>query len=174
MATALQSIAGIEREESPELVGNAEIRPAVVDSATATSSSPSTEKRIVPRRRFQKGRIYQRGCKWIGSYRDTEINSKGERLRRTVTFDASVASARAARSALQPYLDRVNVNLPPPPPKGGKTLCDLIEEWKRDVLPNRKLGGVRASLSHIRTYLIPLLGESPLRELNQRTPGVCH
>jgi hypothetical protein len=66
----------------------------------------------VPRLRFQ-----QRGGKWVGSYRDTEINSKGEWIRRTVTVDASVASARAARSALQPYLDRVNVNLPPPPPK---------------------------------------------------------
>ena len=30
---------------------------------------------------------------------------------------------------------------------------------------NRELGGARACLSHIRTYLIPLLGESPLREL---------
>jgi len=51
------------------------------------------------------------------------------------------------------------------PPKGVKTVCDLIEEWKRDILPNRKLGGARASLSHIRSYIIPLLGEKPLHEL---------
>lgn len=140
----------------------------VVDSPPATSSSPSTEKTIVPRRRFQNGRVYRRGGKWVGSYRDMETNSKGERIRRTVTFDASITSARAARSALQPYLDRVNVHLPPPPPKGGKTLCDLIEEWKREILPNRKPGGVRASLSHIRSYLIPLLGKTTLRELNLR------
>jgi integrase len=35
-----------------------------------------------------------------------------------------------------------------------------------EILPNRKPGGARASLSHIRTYLIPLLGDKPLCELN--------
>ena len=141
--------------------------PRVLDFASATSSSPSTEIRIVPRRRFQTGRVYKWGGKWVGSYRESEINPQtGKRTRRTITFGSGVTSERGARSALQPYLDRVNIAAPPAPKKAGKTLCELIEEWKEKIIPNRKDGGARASLSHIRTYIMPQLGETHLRELN--------
>src|ERR1700674_5648938 len=60
----------------------------VVDSAPATSWSPRME-RIMPRRRFQSGRVYQRGTRWVGSYREYEVNPEtGKRARRTITFDA--------------------------------------------------------------------------------------
>jgi len=105
--------------------------------------------------------------KWVGSYRDSETNPEtGKRTRHTVTFPDSVTSERAARSALQPYLDRVNIAPPPTPKKAGKTVCELIEEWKEKIIPNRKDGGARASLSHIRSYIAPQLGETHLRELN--------
>jgi integrase len=134
----------------------------------ATSSPPSTEVRPVPRRRFQKGRVYRRGKKWVGSYRDNEVNPQtGERMRRTVTFDESVTSERAARRELQTYLDRVNLD-PPSPRRGGRTVSELIEEWKETIAPNRKDGGLRATLSHIRAHILPLLGPTPLRELNLR------
>src|SRR5262249_46562733 len=55
---------------------------------------------------------------------------------------------------------------PPVPKKGGKKLSELIEEWKEKIIPNRKDSGARASLSHIRTYITPQLGDTPLRELN--------
>ena len=144
--------------------------PAVVNFAAATSSSPSTEVRIVPRRRFQTGRVYKRGRKWVGSYRDNETNPEtGMRARRTVTFPDSITSERAARSALQPYLDKVNIAPPPSPKKAGKTVCELIEDWKKNILPNWKDGGARAALSHIRTYIIPLLGEKRLLDLDEST-----
>jgi len=127
----------------------------------------------VPRRRFQKGRVYQRGRtqKWVGSFRDDKIDpltGQLKRIRRTVTFDSNVTSRRAALRALQPYLDGVNVD-PPSPKRGGKTVGELVEEWKEEILPNRKPGGARASLSHLRTHIVPLLGKMPLRELNLRT-----
>ncbi len=81
-----------------------------------------------------------------------------------MTFDVSITSERAARAALQPYLDRVNV-APPPPVRAGKKLADLIDEWKLKIIPNRKASGARASLSHIRNYVLPQLGEKPLRDL---------
>ncbi len=134
----------------------------------ATSSSPSTEVRPVPRRRFQKGRVYKRGKKWIGMYYDNEVNPQtGQRIRRTVTFDDGVTSERAARRELQLYLDKVNLE-PPSPRRGGKTVSDLIEEWKQTVAPNRKAAGLRAALSHIRTHIVPLVGSTPLRDLNVR------
>jgi integrase len=121
----------------------------------------------VPRRRFQNGRVFKRGDKWVGSFRDSQTDPEtGKRARRTVTFPESVTSERAARAALQPYLDRVNIAPPPAPRRLGRKLCELIEEWKEKIIPNRKDSGARASLSHIRTYIIPQLGETPLSELS--------
>lgn len=124
----------------------------------------------MPRRRFQSGRVYLRGTRWVGTFRDYETNPEtGKRARRTITFDESVTSERAAKSALQPYLDAYNdkakANLKPSPPRGAKTVKALLDEWTDKILPNRKPGGARASLSHIRTYILPQLGEVSLREL---------
>jgi integrase len=129
------------------------------------------EKAIVPRRRFQKGRVYLRGARWVGTFREYETNPEtGKRARRTVTFDASITSERAAQAALQPYLDRYNekakANLKPVAPQGGKTVRALVEEWTDKIIPNRKLGGARAALSHIRVYIMPLVGAIPLRDMN--------
>ena len=126
----------------------------------------------MPRRRFQAGRVYLRGKRWVGTFREYEANPEtGERVRRTITFDESVTSERAAKAALQPYLDdynaRAKTNLKPSsPPKTGKTVGALIEEWKDKILPNRKPSGARAALSHIRVYILPQIGEIPLRNLN--------
>lgn len=125
----------------------------------------------MPRRRGQGGYVYLRGKSWVGRYREAETDPQtGKRIRRTVTFGPEITSKRAAEAALQPYLDQVRdqtkAMLALAPTKGGgKKLCSLIEEWKEQILPNRKLGGARACESHIRTYLIPLLGEKQLREL---------
>lgn len=131
------------------------------------SSSLGIERRIVPRRRFQKGRVYRRGSKWVGSYREHELNPQtGQRIRRTITFPDSVSSERAARRELEPYLNVVNVAVPIPAKRTGKTLNELVDEWKEKIIPNLKAGTVRAALSHIRTYITPLLGEIPLALLN--------
>ena len=129
----------------------------------------------MPRRRGQQGRVYKRGKRWAGSYRDYEINPRtGKRSRRTITFDDSVSSRVEAIEALQPYLDDYNAKAKAQtktsaPPKGGsRTVSNLIEEWKKDIIPNRKVGAARTSLSHVRTYVIPLLGNKMLRELTVR------
>jgi integrase len=128
--------------------------------------------KIMARRRFQSGRVYQRGSKWVGTFREYEPSPEtGKRARRTITFDESVTSKRAAESALKPYLDDYNRKAkeeakPAAPPKGGKTVGALIKEWTGKILPNRKPGGARTALSHIRVYILPLLGEIPLRDMN--------
>jgi hypothetical protein len=107
----------------------------VVDSAPATSSSPRMEcKTTMPRRRFQSGRVYLRGTRWVGSYREYEVNPEtGKRARKTITFDESVTSKRAAQAALQPYLDdynaRAKADSKPSATRGGKAVRALIEEW---------------------------------------------
>jgi hypothetical protein len=98
--------------------------------------------------------------------------------RRTITFDESVTSKRAARDALKPYLDDYNAKAkanskPAAPQKSVNPLADCgykglvlaeihvaqrnrsdqrhevnTDEWTDKILPNRKLGGARAVLSH--------------------------
>src|SRR5216684_4746561 len=111
----------------------------VIDSAPATSSSPRMESTIMPRRRFQSGRVYLRGTRWVGSYREYEVNPEtGKRARKTITFDATVTSKRAAKAALQPYLDdynaRAKADSKPSAPRGGKAVRALIEEWTDKIL----------------------------------------
>lgn len=133
------------------------------------SSLPSTGRMVVPRRRFQQGRVYRRGKNWVGSYREHEVNPiTGERIRRTITFPDSVTSEREARRELQGHLNLVNDATPSPPKRTGKAVGELVDEWKEKILPNLKDGTVRAAHSHIRTYITPLLGEIPLKDLNVR------
>src|SRR5882762_1036882 len=81
----------------------------VLDSAPATSSSSPRIEKIISRRRFQEGRVYQRGKRWVGTYREYEANpDTGKRARRTITFDETVKSWTAAKKALKPYLDDYN------------------------------------------------------------------
>jgi integrase len=138
----------------------------------ATPSSASTEG-IVPRRRFQRGRVFVRGSRkkvWVGSLREDRLQSDGsiKRIRRSVVLgDASVISRRSALALLQPFLDRVNI-APPPAPKTGKTLLDAVAEWRIHIAPNRKPSSVRASESHLKQHIIPKLGALRLSELNVR------
>jgi len=142
----------------------------MIDSLPATSSPPRIEN-IVSRRRFQTGCVFQRGSRWCGSFREYEANPQtGKRARHTITFDESVTSKRAAEIALKPYLDDYNAKAkanakPAPAARAGKTVA-LIKEWTDKILPNRKPGGARAALSHIRTYILPQLAEVPLRDMN--------
>ena len=122
------------------------------------------------RRRFQTGRVFLRGRKWCGSFREYETNPEtGKRTRHTITFDESVTSERAAKAALRPYLDAYNAkakdNAKPSPPKGGRTVSALVREWTEKILPLRKPGGARAAQSHIRAYILPQLGAIPLSEM---------
>jgi integrase len=134
------------------------------------SSLSSTERNIVPQRRFQRGRVFERNGKWCGSYREHETNPiTGQRIRRTITFGKDVQSERSARRELDKYLDVVNDSVPAPPPKkSGKALRELVEEWQKQILPNFKPSSARAAESHIRTYILPLLGDTLLRDLNVR------
>src|SRR6516165_331464 len=106
----------------------------VVDSAPETSSAPSTRGKIVPRRRGQQGRVYKRGKRWVGLYREYEVDPQtGKRTRRTITFDESVTSRLEALDALRPYLDaynakaKANIKSSPPQKRGCRTLANLIE-----------------------------------------------
>lgn len=94
----------------------------------------------MPRRRFQNGQVYLRGKRWVGTFREYEPNpATGKRTRRKITFDESVTSKRAAEAALKPYLDDYNAKAKaderakPAPPKSGKTVSVIIQEWQEKI-----------------------------------------
>lgn len=128
----------------------------------------------MPRRRFQRGRKFVRGKRqphWFGSYREDTTMSDGtpKRIRRTVKLGpVSSMSKRAATAALQKYLDRVNV-VATPPRKSGKKLKDFTTEWLTQVAVHQADSSIRAVKSHIKTHIIPRLGDCALADVNSRT-----
>jgi len=79
----------------------------------------------------------------------------------------SQLSERAAWAKFQPYLDRVNASVPPPP-KSGMTLEAFVRGWRASVASNLEASTVRAAESHLRVHIVPALGTLGLREVNPK------
>jgi integrase len=145
---------------------------AISTVAGATPSSTSTEV-FVPRRRFQRGRLFVRGSRkkvWVGSFREDKVRPDGSitRIRRSVVLgETASVSRRAALATLQPFLDRVNI-APPPLPKSGKALLEAVADWRIQIAPNLKPSTVRAAESHLKQHIIPHLGTLRLSEFTVR------
>ena len=76
-------------------------------------------------------------------------------------------SERAAWKQFQPFLDATN-EAAKLAPRIGLTLSEFVEEWRRDVAVNLKVGTVRVAESNLRAHLIPRLGELHLTEINTK------
>lgn len=127
----------------------------------------------MPRRRYQRGRIISRGKKrkvWVGIFREDRMKPDGtiHRARRSVVLGTvKHVSKLQAIEALKPYLDAVNL-VAMPKPKAGRTLKNFLEEWKHNVAPTLKPSTVRAAESHLRTHILPTMGETSLTAINTR------
>jgi Phage integrase, N-terminal SAM-like domain len=76
-----------------------------------------------------------------------------------------------AIEALRPYLDAVNL-VAIPKAKAGGILRNFVEEWKRNVAPTLKPSTVRAAESHLRTHILPTMGDMSLAAINTRNVQV--
>ncbi len=127
----------------------------------------------MPRRRYQRGRIISRGKKrkvWVGIFREDRMKPDGtiNRARRSVVLGTvKHVSKLQAIEALKPYLDAVNL-VAMPKPKAGRTLKNFVEEWKRNVAPTLKPSTVRAAESHLRTHILPAMGDLSLTAISTR------
>ena len=127
----------------------------------------------MPRRRYQRGRIISRGKKrrvWVGIFREDRMKPDGtvHRARRSVVLGTvKHVSKLQAIEALKPYLDAVNL-VAVPKPKAGRTLKNFVEEWKRNIAPTLKPSTVRAVESHLRTHILPAMGELSLTAISTR------
>ncbi len=142
------------------------------DRLSAVAPSLVSTGGIVPRRRFQKGRMFKRGKNpvWVGVFREDRVQADGSRKRvqRTVVLGSvSELSRRAASKVFQPHLDRVN-NEVIVPPKSGVTLNTFVREWRSGVAVNLKGSTVRAMESHLRAHILPKLGHLSLSEIDTK------
>lgn len=66
-----------------------------------------------------------------------------------------------ALTEFQQYLDAVNL-VPTPIPKAGRTIRTFADEWEQHVGVNLKPSTLRAIKSHLRTHILPRMGDLPL------------
>src|SRR5215472_7948058 len=127
----------------------------------------------MPRRRYQRGRIISKGKRrkvWIGIFREDRMKPDGTiyRARRSLVLGAVKHMTKLqAIEALRPYLDAVNL-VTMPRPKAGRTLNNFVEEWRRNVALTLKPSTVRAAESHLRTHILPAMGELSLTAATTR------
>ena len=127
----------------------------------------------MPRRRYQRGMLTIRGNtrrKWIGIFRADRFQPDGtiRRVRRKVVLGLVKHMTKLeAIHALQPYLDAVNL-VAIASPTAGRTLKKFVEEWEASVAPTLKPGTVRAAKSHLRTHILPAMGDFSLSAITTR------
>lgn len=143
------------------------------DTVPPATPSPTRARGPMPRRRFQKGRVFPRGNSWCGSYWDypTAQNGLEKPTRRTPKLGPKTLSERSAWKRLQPYLDAVNqANIASAPkPKSDTKLRDFIHEWREQKAVHQRIGSKRAIDSHLRAHIIPRLGDVFLVDINTQT-----
>ena len=121
----------------------------------------------MPRRRYQRGMVVSRGTKrrvWVGKFREDRLRPDGtlHRVQRKVVLGTVKHMTKLeAIHAFQPYIDAVNL-VAIPKPKVGKTLRNFSEEWEANVAPTLKPSTVRAAKSHLKTHILPAMGEQSL------------
>src|SRR5258708_3724923 len=146
-----------------------------IDSDAIVAPAPCNVgmEQSMPRRRYQRGRIISRGKKrkvWVGIFREDRVKIDGtiRRARRSVVLGTvKHVTKLQAIEALRPYLDAVNL-VAIPRAKAGRTLKNFVEEWKHNVAPTLKPSTVRAAESHLRTHILPTMGEMSLTAINTR------
>src|SRR5277367_2479975 len=155
--------------------GNRVCAPAL-DTGAIVSRAPLTAvgmEKNMPRRRYQRGMLTIRGKrrrKWIGTFREDRFQPDGtiRRVRRKVVLGLVKHMTKLeAIQALQPYLDAVNL-VAIASPTTGRTLKKFVEEWEASVAPTLKPGTVRAAKSHLRTHILPAMGDFSLSAITTR------
>jgi integrase len=160
-------------EEHPSVGQPAAVTDKIADAIVSPAPCNVGMEQSMPRRRYQRGRIISRGKKrkvWVGIFREDRVRTDGtiHRARRSVVLGSvKHVSKLQAIEVLRPYLDAINL-VAMAKPKAGRTLKNFVEEWKHNVAPTLKPSTVRAAESHLRTHILPAMGEMSLTAISTR------
>jgi integrase len=122
------------------------------------------------RRRYQTGRIFTRGQNhrrvYVGRWREDVADPDGttRRVERSTVLGtvADLRTLKNAQRAFEPFLAKVNA-VDYRPGKFAK-IGEFAKVWERQVLAHKKPSSIKAAESHLRTYILPWLGEVRLEE----------
>jgi integrase len=91
----------------------------------------------------------------------------GRKCSTCTTNAAKEIGKKEAIESLEPYLKAANATaIPPVTRKTGRTFAQHVEEWQRLVAPTIKPTTARQARSHLRTHVLPVFGEVPIRSIN--------
>ena len=138
-----------------------------------TSAESAVEKRLLMRRRYQKGTLLLRGKReqvWIGRWLDDEVRPDGTIYRKhksCVLGLASELSKREARRELDKLLAPINSGLRSP--RHVITFLEFTERWKRDILIHHKASGQSSENAHLNKWLVPAFGDLCICDIDTQT-----
>jgi integrase len=138
-----------------------------------SGAESAVEKRLLMRRRYQKGTLLLRGKRepvWIGRWLDDEVRSDGTIHRRhksAVLGLASELSKREARRELDKILAPINAGLRSP--RHVITFSEFAERWKQDVMVHHKASGQTSERAHIAKWLVPAFGDCSICDIDTQT-----
>lgn len=125
------------------------------------------------RKRYQRGSVFLRGKfpVWIGRWREDVVTASGETRRvyraEVLGTKRELPTAKLAQRRLDLVLARINA--PSYRPGRTATVAEFAEKWKAAVLAQRKPSTILASKSHLKTHIIPVLGELALDRVGRET-----
>ena len=123
------------------------------------------------RRRYQHGQVFLRGKRppvWVGRWREDVLMSDGEvrRVRKSEVLGTRKAypTKRLALRALEDRLSPIN----DPTYKAMPTIAfrDFADKWQKVVLAQHDPSTQKADRSRLRVHLIPVLGDTQLKDFN--------
>jgi integrase len=121
----------------------------------------------VARRRFQEGQVYKKRKNWIGRWREDIVDANGfvRRVRRARVIGSirELPTKPLVRRRLQQFL--APVNDPAYRPGRIATLVEFAERWQQEVLSQCKRSSINAAKSHLRTHILPTLGNLRLDQI---------
>jgi integrase len=125
------------------------------------------------RRRYQTGRIYERGKKrrvFVGRWREDVIQGDGtiRRVERSIVLGtvAGLKTLKNAQRSFEPIL--AGVNSPDYRPGKFAKMRDFADTWEAQVLAQQKPSSVKAAQSHLKIYIRNWLGEVRLEDFTRQ------
>jgi hypothetical protein len=132
----------------------------------------AVERRLLMRRRYQKGTLLQRGKRellWVGRWLEDEIRTDGTVHRRHKSAPLGAVNELTkpqARRELDKILAPINAGLRTT--RHGITFMEFTERWKTDILIHHKASGQTSERAHISKWLVPALVTFQSRTLTSR------
>jgi integrase len=133
----------------------------------------AVERRLLMRRRYQKGTLIQRGKRellWVGRWLEDEIRTDGTVHRRHKSAplgSVNELTKRQAQRELDKLLAPINAGLRTT--RHVITFAEFAERWKQDILIHHKASGQTSERAHISKWLVPAFGHIPIADIDIQT-----